>query len=131
MCVCVCLTGTVYHGVYSVVQCVYCGLQYCIEIFGIKTLYFRRLFNHTFYTIKFPFAVYIKYIIHNIYISGFIWGGGGHLSPLESYVPPLEFALHTPTLHGTPLKILNRPLFPTLQKLLDETLHIIASEESL
>ena len=36
--------------------------------------------------------------------------------------PPLEFALHTPTLHGTPPKILNRPLCPLLQKLLDETL---------
>ena len=27
---------------------------------------------------------------------------GGHLPPLESYVPPLEFAFHTPTLHGVP-----------------------------
>ena len=46
--------------------------------------------------------------------QGFILGG--HLPPLESYVPPLEFALHTPTLHGTPLKILNRPLCPPLAK---------------
>ena len=62
-------------------------------------------------------------------LQGFIEGGaGGHLPPLESYVPPLgfcpplDFALHMPTLHGTPPKMLNRPLCPLLQKLLDETL---------
>ena len=44
------------------------------------------------------------------------------MPPLESYVPPLEFALHMPTLHGAPPKILNRLLCPLLQKLLDETL---------
>ena len=47
-------------------------------------------------------------------------GRGGRLPPLESYVPPLEFALRTPTLHAPP-KILNRPLCPLLQKLLYET----------
>ena len=39
--------------------------------------------------------------------------------------PPLEFVLHTPTLRTwcpPPPKILNRPLCPLLQKLLDETL---------
>ena len=44
-------------------------------------------------------------------------GLGGYFPPLESYVPPLEFALHTPTLHDAPPKILNRPLchlFPLL-----------------
>ena len=55
-------------------------------------------------------------------VSFHLRGVGGHSHPLESYMPPLEFALHTPTLHGAPPKILNRPLCPLLQKLLDETL---------
>ena len=49
-------------------------------------------------------------------------GGGGHFPLLNPMCPPLEFALHTPTLHGAPLKIFNRPLCSLLQKLLDETL---------
>ena len=67
--------------------------------------------------------VYVYYIL--IRVSFGEGRGGGHLPPLESYVPPLEFALHTSTLHGAPPKILNRPLCPLLQKLLDETLLII------
>ena len=50
-------------------------------------------------------------------------GGGGGICPLLNLMcPPLEFALYTPTLHGAPPKMLNRPLCPLLQKLLDETL---------
>ena len=60
-------------------------------------------------------------------------GGRGGICPLLNPVPPLEFVLHTPTLHGAPPNILNRPLCPRLQKLLDETLvciiiHILCRE---
>ena len=51
---------------------------------------FLQVFCHALY-------FYMHKII-NIRVS--FRGGGGHLPPLESYVPPLEFALHTPTLHG-------------------------------
>ena len=51
--------------------------------------------------------VYILFIKYPGFNLGGRWGGA--------------FALHTPTLHGAPPKILNRPLCPLLQKLLDET----------
>ena len=66
----------------------------------------------------------IRGYVHTLHKQGFHLGGRGHLPPLESYVPPpLELVLHMPTVHGAPPKVLNRPLWPLLQKLLDETLH--------
>ena len=76
--------------------------------------------THIIATLNFCDVVHVTVVMFTVHTNQVSFREGGHFPPLESYVPPLEFELHTPTLHGAPLKILDRPLCPLLQKLLDE-----------